>query len=273
MAPAAWDPPLWRSPQEGLKWLQVWVKVSWAERWAPHGPGCTCWLFACSGRTSVWWDSCSWIPCLLSLRRDGPKVPSAALWGEEPGPGFNDCNFVICFSMRRSGVSRFVFLSQGCFSYSESFVVAYDFYDHFSSSLKICLEIWEFIDCLYHFWWFGYCNNISLPMLFLQWIWDVVLLLCVFFNVFHQYFVVFNVEVFPPLWFILSILSFLNFLLEFSLLVYGNITVMVLSSISGFSNRKLGQVAVVGSARSVHRLSCEAVGKCTGAVEYASWQG
>ena len=136
MAPAAWDPPLWRSPQEGLKWLQVWVKVSWAERWAPHGPGCTCWLFACSGRTSVWWDSCSWIPCLLSLRRDGPKVPSAALWGEEPGPGFNDCNFVICFSMRRSGVSRFVFLSQGCFSYSESFVVAYDFYDNFSISVK-----------------------------------------------------------------------------------------------------------------------------------------
>ena len=41
------------------------------------------------------------------------------------------CNFVICFEMRRSGVSRFVFLSQGCFSYSESLVVAYDFYDHF----------------------------------------------------------------------------------------------------------------------------------------------
>ena len=77
---------------------------------------------------------------------------------------FNDCSFVICFETKRCGTSSFVFLSQDCFSYSESFVVAYDFYDHFSSSLKICLGTWEFIDCLYHFWWYGYCNNISLPI-------------------------------------------------------------------------------------------------------------
>ena len=43
--------------------------------------------------------------------------------------------------MRRSGVSRFVFLSQGCFSYSESFVVAYDFYDNFSISVKNVLGL------------------------------------------------------------------------------------------------------------------------------------
>ena len=77
---------------------------------------------------------------------------------------FNDCSFVICFEMKRCGTSSFVFLSQDCFSYSESFVVAYDFYDHFSSSLKICLGIWEFIDCLYHFLWYGYGNNISLSI-------------------------------------------------------------------------------------------------------------
>lgn len=52
---------------------------------------------------------------------------------------FNDFNFKICFEVRRSSVSRFVFLSQGCFSYSESFVVAYDFYDNFSSSVKNAL--------------------------------------------------------------------------------------------------------------------------------------
>ena len=53
-------------------------------------------------------------------------------------------------------------------------------------------------------------------------------------------------------------------------MLVGSIAVMVVISVSGFSNRKPGQVVVVGSARSVHRLSCEAVGKCTGAVECAS---
>ena len=52
---------------------------------------------------------------------------------------FNACKFVIYFEMKRSGVSRCVFLSQGCFSYSESFVVAYDFCDHFYSSVKNAL--------------------------------------------------------------------------------------------------------------------------------------
>ena len=51
--------------------------------------------------------------------------------------------------------------------------------------------------------------------------------------------------------------------MEFSLLV-GSIAVMVVISVSGFSNRKTGQVVVIGSARNVHRLSCGTVGECTG---------
>ena len=80
-------PLLWRSPHQELRWLQMCLRGSWAGRWTPHGPGCTCWLFVCGRRTSVWWDSCPWIPCLLSLRRHCPQMPSAALWGEEPWPG------------------------------------------------------------------------------------------------------------------------------------------------------------------------------------------
>ena len=39
---------------------------------------------------------------------------------------------------------------------------------------------------------------------------------------------------------------------------------MALSSVSGFSNRKIGKVVMIASARSIHRLSCGAVGECTG---------
>ena len=76
-------------------------------------------------------------------------------------------------------------------------------------------------------------------------------------NVFH-----FLLYVFPFCdSFYSCILSFLNFPLEFSLLEYRNITVMVLSSVSGFSNRKIGKVvrSLVGCspwvARSWTRLS------------------
>ena len=51
--------------------------------------------------------------------------------------------------------------------------------------------------------------------------------------------------------------------MEFSLLV-GSIAVMVVISVSGFSNRKIGKVVMIASARSIHRLSCGAVGECTG---------
>ena len=41
--------------------------------------------------------------------------------------------------MKRCSASSFVSLSPDCFGYSESFVVAYDFYDNFSSSVKNAL--------------------------------------------------------------------------------------------------------------------------------------
>ena len=65
-------PLLWRSPHQELRWLQMCLRGSWAGRWTPHGPGCTCWLFVCRGRISMWWDPCPWIPCLLSFRRHCP---------------------------------------------------------------------------------------------------------------------------------------------------------------------------------------------------------
>ena len=103
---------------------------------------------------------------------------------------FDYCNF--CSNLWNwESVSLFAFL-QDCFSYSESFVVAYDFYDHFSSSLKICLGTWEFIDCLYHLGLYGYHHNYASS----SWMWGIGLLICVFFNVFHQCFLVFSVVVF-----------------------------------------------------------------------------
>ena len=57
----------------GLRWLQMCLRRSWAGRWTPQGPGCTGWLFVCGSRTSVWWDPCPCIPCLLSFRRHCPQ--------------------------------------------------------------------------------------------------------------------------------------------------------------------------------------------------------
>ena len=58
-----------------LRWLQKCLRGSWAGRWTPQGPGCTCWLFVCGGRTSMMWDPCPWIPCFLSFRRHCPQCP------------------------------------------------------------------------------------------------------------------------------------------------------------------------------------------------------
>ena len=73
MAPAARGPSLRRSPHKQLRWLQKCLRGSWAGRWTPQGPGCTCWLFVCGSRTSMMWDPCPCILCLLSFRRHCPQ--------------------------------------------------------------------------------------------------------------------------------------------------------------------------------------------------------
>ena len=92
-----------------------------------------------------------------------------------------------------------------------------------------------------------------------------VSILCVFFNVFHQYFLVFRVETFPlcDSFYSYVFLSFLNFFFGAFIFSVQKHNCCGPQNWLWVHSEGLRQVVVTASAKSVHMLNCESVVKCT----------
>ena len=107
---------------------------------------------------------------------------------------FDDYSFIALLEIKKCDTSCFD-LCQDFFGYSGSFVVSYKFQKCFFTSVTKCHwdvdRIWvEFIDGFWRYWHFNNINSSN------PWTWNTFLFICVFIIFFHQYLIIFIVEIF-----------------------------------------------------------------------------